>query len=176
MKYLHPCQRGSTYKIFSGNGTKQADSHDNPWCNLVRCKIFFSCSYTRDTGSDWLAVFQSGGDIRAVSPPALLLYKHDVWWHLSWNLQCCRTVSYLNSSMFTAVFPPPLPICTEARWQLTAFSSVNALMFDMLVHGLYLVTGAKVSWLALRLSSALQPLKWTCTESTLKNYFSRSRR
>lgn len=136
----------------------------------------FSFSYTRDTPSDWLGVFQSGGDIWAAYPPALLLCKHEVWWHLSWNLQSCRTVSYLNSSMFTAVFFPPLPIYTEPCWQLTAFSSVNALTLDMLVHGLCLVMGTKVSWLAFQLSPALQQLKWTCSESTLKNYFSLSRR
>lgn len=53
---------------------------------------------------------------------------------------------------------------------------VFALMSDVLLHGLRLVMGAKVSWLAFQLSSALQQFKWTCSESTLKNYFSLSRR
>lgn len=53
-------------------------------------------------------------------------------------------------------------------------------MLDILVHGLYLVSGgAEVSGLplqSLHLSCALLQLKWTCSESTLKNYFSLSRR
>lgn len=59
---------------------------------------------------------------------------------------------------------------------LPASILVFALMSDVLLHGLRLIMGAKVSWLAFQLSSALQQFKWTCSESTLKNYFSLSRR
>lgn len=54
---------------------------------------------------------------------------------------------------------------------LPASVLVFALMSDMLLHGLRSVTGAKVSWLAFQSPSALQQFKWTCSESTLKNYF-----
>lgn len=59
---------------------------------------------------------------------------------------------------------------------LPASILVFALMSDVLLHDLRLIMGAKVSWLAFQLSSALQQFKWTCSESTLKNYFSLSRR
>lgn len=79
-------------------------------------------------------------------------------------------------SVYSCIFFPLLPFYTALCWQLAAFASVKALIWDMLLHGLYVVMGAKVSWLDFQLSSVLQQLKWTCSESTLKNYFLLSRR
>jgi len=73
-------------------------------------------------------------------------------------------VLYIHGAAFAAAAP------------LTLFISVFALMLDVLLLGLYFVMGAKVSWLASQLSSALQQFKWTRSESSLKNLFSLSRR
>lgn len=167
MNYLHPGQRGNTI----------SETRHNKLINMIMLNIIlwvircFSFSFTWDTPSDWLAVFQSEGDVWAVSPPARLLYKHEVWWHLSWNLQSCRTVSYWTPQclqlyyFFSFCLSIPRYVGSSLP---SAFSSACALMLDMPVHGLYLVTGGKVSWLALQLSSVLQQLKWTCSESSLK--------
>lgn len=128
----------------------------------------FSLSRTPYTPSDGVAVFHSEGDVWAVFPPALLLYKHEAWWHLSWF----RGTELLDVySFFFFSFCLSIPSCVGSS---LPFCTLNALMLYMLLCGFQ--SGAKVSWLALQLSSARQQLKWTCSESTLKNYFSVSRR
>lgn len=95
------------------------------------------------------SIFQFEGDVWAVTPPAFLSYRHEVWWHLSRNLQSCRTVFHLNYSLFTAVCLSilcyMLPAAAAAA-ALSAFISTFALESDVLRHGLYLVTGGGVRW------------------------------
>lgn len=94
-------------------------------------------------------------------------------------LQSSRTVSYLNNSLHAAgLFPPLFAHLHHAGLaaELPPFISVFALMPDTRLHGLHLVIGAKVSWLPSQLSSTLQQFNLSCSESSLKNYFSLSRR
>lgn len=122
-------------------------------------------------------------EIRAVSPLALLctnmtfddicleIHRLVGQFHI-WTLQ------YLQSCLlFAHLYRDVLAAAAAA---LTASASLSPLIFFFFkicwCMSFYLVTGAKVSWLPLLLSSAVQKRKWTCSESTLKNYFSLSRR
>lgn len=94
-------------------------------------------------------------------------------------LQSSRTVSYLNNSLHTAgLFSPLFAFLHHAGLtaELPPFISVFALMPDTLLYGLHLDMWAKVSWLPSQLSSTLQQFNRSCSESSLKNYFSLSRR
>lgn len=99
MDYLHPGHCGNTKRYWSKTSR-------NKLINMIMCDAIFcgvkwlSFSYAPDNSLRLDSCFSAWQRHMSRLPPALL-YQHEALWHLSWNLQPCRTELF---SVYTCLF------------------------------------------------------------------------